>query len=340
MRWAPWCRAAVVGAALSLAWGQALPATAEAPEIAAVITELKLGRGRVEVLAAGSEQWRQVQPLSALRAGDQLRVTEDAAVVIVLSNGRGSVRVRATDSPFAVTVPTSGPGKPRKALELLQASFSYLSASARESLRAVLVTRFPGVGLVVLTPRDSAVLGESLTFVWQDGPPEGAADKPDERSYSLIVSTSKGTVFRRDALRGEAYIYPAQAPRLAPGVRYNVRVSSGRRSSGEVWFEVLDSGRATAVRTKLTELEDVLNAVGSPSSRVAVRAGFLASQGLFYDARETVVVALRDNPNDPTLLVLLGDLYADAGLPEVSGLYYARAAAVQAQTLGDSPGQR
>jgi hypothetical protein len=316
------------------------PTTAEMREIGAVITEIAAGRGRVEVLAAGKEQWRQVQPLSALRIGDQLRVTEDAAVVIVLSNGRGSVRVTATDSPFGVAVPTSGPGKPRKTLELLQASFSYLSASARESLRAVLVTRSPDMGLVVLTPRDSAVLEGPVTFVWQDDPPEGASGKPDERSYSLIISTPTGTIFRRDGLRGEAYTYPAQAPRLDPGARYNVRVSSGRRSSGEVWFEVLDSGRATAVRTDLVELEEVLKGVGSPSARVTVRAGFLASQGLLHDARQAVVVALRDNPDEPALLILLGNLYSDTGLPELASVYYARAAAVQPPTTGRPPGQR
>ena len=74
-------------------------------ETAAVITEIKPGRGRVEVRPAGSGDWRAARPLVALRA------TEDATAVVLFPSGRGTVRVDRAGSPFTVPGPPVGEGK-------------------------------------------------------------------------------------------------------------------------------------------------------------------------------------------------------------------------------------
>ena len=65
-------------------------AAAPAGETAGMVGEVKRGKGRVELKPAAGADWRAVRPLAALRAGDALRATEDAAVVVVLSGGRGT----------------------------------------------------------------------------------------------------------------------------------------------------------------------------------------------------------------------------------------------------------
>lgn len=52
----------------------------------------------------------------------------------------------------------------------------------------------------------------------------------------------------------------------------------------------------------------------SPTTRVILRTGLLASTGLLYDARKQVVEALAATPDDPALYTLLGVRYERAGL--------------------------
>ena len=47
-----------------------------------------------------------------------------------------------------------------------------------------------------------------------------------------------------------------------------------------------------------------------------MRAGLLAREGLLHDARRVVLVALDADRDEPTLHLLLGDLYSRTGLPE------------------------
>ena len=74
-------------------------------EVAGMITEIHLGEGRADVRSAETELWRPAIPLLTLRAGDTVTTTQDAWVVIVLTGGRGSVRVDEANAPFSVTAP-------------------------------------------------------------------------------------------------------------------------------------------------------------------------------------------------------------------------------------------
>src|SRR5207245_2358215 len=74
-------------------------AAAQSTETVGMITEIKTSHGRVE-LRSGSD-WRRAGPLQALRAGDALRVTDDAVAVVMLSGG-GTVKVQAANSPYTV----------------------------------------------------------------------------------------------------------------------------------------------------------------------------------------------------------------------------------------------
>jgi hypothetical protein len=285
-------------------------------EVAGAITELQMGRGQVEISLAGSVEWRPAEPLLALRAGDAIRATEDAWAVVVLSGGKGSVRVNSAGSPFVVPAVPAEKSKVAKAAALLQASFKFLSETARDTLRAVLVTRGDPSVPVVLTPRNTAVLPGSLTFEWVGS---------HLARYSIKIVGPSGVVLERTDLAGSKFDYPGDAPTLLSGVRYRVQVVSERYPTQEAWFEVLDSNRAQTIQQDLKELEQALGPLVSANSLAVIKVGLLAGQGLFHDARLSLIAAATSDPDEATFHVLLGDLYAQTGLPEVAAGHYAEA---------------
>ena len=118
-------------------------AAAQSRDTVGLITEIKPGRGRVEVKPAAGGDWRVAGPLLALRAGDSVRATEDAAAVIVLTAGRGVVRVVAAVSPVVLPAGAGADGKADKALTLLESSLGFLSRTTKEPPKGVLATRSP-----------------------------------------------------------------------------------------------------------------------------------------------------------------------------------------------------
>ena len=75
-----------------------------------------------------------------------------------------------------------------------------------------------------------------------------------------------------------------------------------------------DPERARIVASDLTELEAALGPGASPSSLALVRAGYLADQRLFHEAREVLLRALRADAEQASLYVLLGNVYERTGL--------------------------
>ena len=118
-------------------------AAAQGGDTVGLITEIKPGRGRVEVKPARGGDWRAASPLLALRAGDSVRATEDAAAVIVLAGGRGVVRVVAAASPVVLAAGAGPDGKADKARTLLESSLGFLSRTTKEAPKGVLATRGP-----------------------------------------------------------------------------------------------------------------------------------------------------------------------------------------------------
>jgi hypothetical protein len=259
----------ILGALLGLA----APAVAQTGETAAVITEIKPARGRVDVKPAAGGDWRPARPLLALRAGDIVRTTENASAVVLLSGGRGTVRVEGAAG--TLTVPgVAATGQGQKAKALVEASLGFLAGTTRESSQAVLATRSVARPPVILTERREVT--------------------------------------------GPRWEYPADAPALAPNARYTLQVTAGGQPTQEAWFEVVDAARARAVSSDLTALEQELGTGVPPTSKAVMRAGLLAREGLLHDARRVVVAALDADRDEPTLHLLLGDLYTRTGLADLA----------------------
>jgi hypothetical protein len=298
----------LVSLGLGALLGLAAPADAQTGETAAVITEIKPARGRVEVKPAMSGDWRPARPLLALRAGDVVRTTENASAVVLLSGGRGTVRVEGAAG--ALTVPgMTATGQGQKAKALVDASLGSLAGTTKESSQAVLATRSMGRPPVILSPRNGRVLPEALAFEWLGS---------RFNRYTVRLVGPNGPVVDRREVTGPRWEYPADAPALAPSVRYTLQVTGASQPTQEAWFEVVDATRARAIAGDLTSLEQELGAAAPPTSRAVMRAGLLAREGLLHDARRVVVAALDGDRDEPTLHLLMGDLYTRIGLTDLA----------------------
>ena len=284
-------------------------AAAQSTETVGMITEIKTGRGRLEVRSGGD--WRRAGPLQALRAGDAVRATDDAVAVVMLSGG-GTVKIEAANSPYTVAA-RADDTRTQKARTLVQAGLGFLAAGQREAPTAVLSTRSATKPPVVIAPRNTSVLPGPLALEW--------AGSRFAR-YTVRLVGPSGPVFERRGVAGGRLDYPSDAPALTPGTRYTIQVASGEQAPQEAWFEVLDADRARMVADDLAALTQSFAGGASRNSAAVVRAGMLASAGLLHDARRVVLDALASDPDEAALHQVLGNLYQKSGLGELAAESY------------------
>ena len=298
-----WC---LVLALPAIAWSPSVADSAE-PEVGGMITEIHVGQGRVEVGSAGGERHRPATPLLTLRDGDVVATTGDAWVVVVLSGGRGTVRVAESTSPFVVTAPPPTRGRLHKGLMILEASFDFLSTTSKDAPFGNLGSRAGVRPPVILTPRNGLVLPDSLVFEWRGS---------QSSRYVVRIVAPDGVVIERADLAGTRFEYPKDAPRLVAGVRYRFQLLPAWHPPQEVWFELVDPAHARTIQHDLREMDAALPGGPSATTAAILRAGFLARSGLLHDARLRVADALARRPDEPTLHFLLGELSARQGLPQ------------------------
>jgi hypothetical protein len=279
-------------------------AGAQAREVAGMITEIKIGAGRVEVRPAGTAEWRPAAPLLSLGAGDEIRATNDARVVVLPSGSKATITLGAAESPFRLRAAALDETKLGKARTLLQSSVAYLSASRIESRQAILATRGTKPPLI-LGPRNGPVLPDALAFEWRGSP--GVA-------YTVRV-LGPGVAFERHGVMGARLVYPSDAAALSAGSRYILEVVGPGHPTQQSWFEVVDAERARVIRRDLADLATATADV-SANTRAVLEAGLLASNGLIHEATRTVAAAVARDPAEPTLYLLLGNLLESSGLNE------------------------
>jgi hypothetical protein len=218
--------------------------------------------------------------------------------------------VRIEGASGAFTVPSAAAaGQGQKARALVEASLGFLAGTTKESSQAVLATRGATRPPVIVSPRNGRVLPETLAFEWLGS---------RFTRYTVRVAGPAGPVVEKREVTGARWEYPADAPALSPGVRYTLQVTAAGHPTQDAWFEVVDAERARAVASDLAGLEQELGPSISPTSRAVLQAGLLAREGFLHDARRVVVTALAADRDEPTLHLLLGDLYTRTGLTELA----------------------
>jgi hypothetical protein len=273
---------------------------AQSLERVAVITEMKLNHGDIRIRAAGGNAFERPLPLQSLYPGTRIEVSEDALVTILFTREAKSLTIGARLSPYEITEPAETGARFLNRF----ASVASELFGTRESRKSTLLgTRGKTQPVVLVMPRNSKLLTDTLTFQWS-GVKEGSA--------SLKVHGLEGPLWRADNLAGRELTYPPTAPRLKPGIEYTWNIEEQGVASEKAWFSVLTPEELAGVEEKLAAVQ---NATGlSKSTQSLVKALLLASHELYHDARQELLQAIKSDPREPTLRFLLAEIYERTGL--------------------------
>ncbi len=300
----------------------ALMATAAwAQEPLAVLTEIQLKRGKVEVKAAGQPDWQPPKPLLSLRAGDQVRVTGEGRAVLVFTGGRGSQLVTQSNSPFTVQAgPSEGTVDRAKAV-LGNVTNFLLGAQRERTYQSLSVRSVRAQPPVILAPRDTRVLPGAVTFEWAGS---------DRLKYQIRLLGPQGVVWEKAELDRAPLAYPSSGPTLAPGSRYTWELTTKDHGVQRASFEVLPAADAARIKDALAVLAPGSAGNYPPATLALMRAGLLFQESLYADARRELVRAIGASPEEATLHLLLGHVYDRTGLKQLAATEFDQAEALSA----------
>jgi hypothetical protein len=305
--------AVLLAVAATAAWAQ---------EPLAVLTEIQIKHGKVEVKPVGQPDWQAPRPLLSLRAGDQLRVGGDGRAVVVFTGGRGSQVVTRSNSPFTVQV---GPaeGTADRARAVLGNVTSFLLGQQRErKYQSLSVRSVRAQPPVILAPRETRVLPGSVAFEWAGS---------DRLKYQVRLLGPQGAVLWEQAGMNRAPLaYPATAPALAPGTRYTWELRTREHGVQRASFEVAPAADAARVKEALAVLAPGSAGNYPPATLALMRAGLLFQETLYADARRELVQAISASPEEATLRLLLGHVYDRTGLKQLAASEFDEAEALSA----------
>jgi hypothetical protein len=282
-------------------------ARAAAQDAVAVITEVKLNRGDLQIQLPGKKTWEKPGMLQSLYVGTQIQASKDAAAVVLFTDGGKTVTINEKNSPFEIKAGDAkgglGSGVKDAASALLgkKKAPSYVALAVRGGKRPP----------VLVSPRNTKVLTDSPTLQWM-----GMERQPG----TVRVFGPQGVVWSAENISLTQLKYPASAPRLKPGVEYAWVIEKKGFPVDKVPFKILPADDAKAVQQKLAALQD---AAGLPKTTQAIlKAGLLSSNELYYDAREVLTDAVNEDPDEPTLHFLLAEVYEKTGLKDLASEEY------------------
>jgi hypothetical protein len=310
-------RAVIIVAVLALA-----ATAAWAQEPLAVLTEIQLKRGKLEVKPAGQADWQTPKPLLSLRAGDQVRVVGEGRAVLVFTGGRGSQTVTQSNSPFAVQAgPVESTGDRAKAV--LGNVTKFLLGQQRErTYQSLSVRSVRAQPPVILAPRETRVLPGALAFEWAGS---------DRLKYQVRLLGPTGTVvWEQTDLERRALAYPSSAPKLTPSARYTWELTTREHGVQRAAFDIAAAADVTRVNDALAVLTPASAGNYPPATLALMRAGLLFQENLYADARRELVRAIAATPEEATLHLLLGHVYDRTGLKQLAASEFDEAEALAA----------
>ena len=281
-------------------------APAWAQEPLAVLTEIQIKRGKVEVKTAAEPDWQAPKPLLSLKAGDQVRVSGEGRAVLAFTGGRGTQIVTQSNSPFTVQA-QAGDGVSDRAKAIMGNVTNFLLGQQREkTYQSLSVRSVRAQPPVILAPRESRVLPGGVNFEWSGS---------DRLKYRVRLLSPEGAVVWEQAeLDRKPLVYPAGAPALKPGVRYTWELETKEHGVQRASFDVAQPADAARVKEALASLTPA-TAKGYPAATLSLmRAGLLFQETLYADARRELVTAIAADPEEATLHLLLGHVYDRIGL--------------------------
>ena len=279
----------------------------QAAEPLAVLTELNLGSGGIQVRRAGEAEWVGAQPLLALRPGDQVRVTGNAQAVVLYSGGSVQ-KVGAGSSPLTVQPPQGRSGR-ENVQSLLGGVVQFLLGQQKDPRFEQLSVRGPSLAPRIVSPRETRLLPGAVTFEWS-----GSA----VLRYHVKVVGPEGIAWERDGLPRQPVPYPASAPPLRPGIRYTWSLIAPGQPVQQTQFEVVSAEETERIKTALAEMRQQSLPEFPANTALVMRASLLMRERLYTDARRELLAGLAADPSASTLRQMLGLVYEKTGLDDLA----------------------
>ena len=277
-------------------------------EPVAVLTEIRMGQGEVRVKLAGEGDWKAPRPLLALRPGDQVSATRNGQAVLVFTGGRGTQIVSSANSPFTVQAPAVETGA-EKLRAVVASVTQFLLGQQKPVSYQSLSVRAVRQPPLILGPRDTRLLPGPVTFEWAGS---------DRLRYTVRVFGSQGFLWEQASLPRQPLAYPASAPTLRAGERYRWELEVPGHPVQRAQFELLPSSEAARVQSALALLQPATLSGYPRNTVVLMRAGLSVQEGLYHEARRELLAGIAADPAEPTLHLLLGNVYERIGLKDLA----------------------
>jgi hypothetical protein len=292
------------------ALGVLVAAAAWAQDPLAVLTEIQVKRGKVEVKPSGQPDWQTPKPLLSLRAGDQVRVVGEGHAVLVFTGGRGTQLVTPSNSPFTVQAGTTQ-GTSDRARAVLGNVTSFLLGQPRErTYQSLSVRSVRAQPPLILAPRDTRVLPGVVTFEWAGS---------DRLKYQVRLLGPDGAIVWEQAdLERRPLAYPSSGPALSPGSTYTWELSTREHAPRRASFQVASPADASRVTEALGLLTPATAGNYPPATLALMRAGLLFQETFYADARRELLLAIAASPDEATLHLMLGHVYDRTGLKQLA----------------------
>jgi hypothetical protein len=286
---------------------------AYATEPVAVIIEIHLGGGQVQVKRSGETSWRPAQSLLSLRADDQITIVKDARITVAFNGGRGTKVFTEADSPITVAneEPSASSGRSRV---VWNAIFQFLTGARHDrDLVPIAVRHGPPLRLAILSPLDGRLLPGSVRFEWTGCERAGCR---------VRVIGSEGTVWTSSEVRDGGMVYPTDGPALIAGIRYRWELVAPNVPPQHGFFELLTADEADGVRVDLAALNSSATQGASSASLAVLRGAYLIEARLYHDAHRELSSAIAADPAEPTLHYLQALLSEQTGLADLAAQEY------------------
>jgi hypothetical protein len=278
-----------------------------------VITELHLKNGQVEVKPAGAGDWQAAKPLLSINDGDQLRASGSGRAVLVFAATQRSAVVTPANSPYTAAAPAQ-PGLGERVMNAV----SFLQSTPREPSRKALTVRSSRdlSPVVLLSPRESLVAADAISLEWAG---------PQTSRYTVRVVSGDGRVLweTKNVEARPLALAPGEV-RLVPG-RYRWEVESQGHGIQRAAFDVATPEAVS----QASAAADAIEQARYPAVTAAlVKAAGLMRERFQADARRELLRAIAASPEEPTLHVLLAELYGKTGLDNLAAAEEDRAEAL------------
>jgi hypothetical protein len=284
---------------------------AHSEEMVAVITELKLNGGDVQVRFGGKNNHVRPAVLQSLTPGTQILVSKDALVVVLFVDGSKSVTLDAAKSPFEIKV---NQGQVEQGRATLSQVAGLLVGKKQRLTYVALATRGSKQIPTLLSPQNTKIMSERPNLQWMG---------MDRQAGTIRMYSADGLIWSVENLVLTQIKYPGDAASLNPGEKYSWSLERKGFAPEKAYFEIVSHEKLTSIQEKLASLQQT--SFASPTTLAVLKSTLLVSNELYYEAREILMDAIKTDPDEPTLHFLVGEIYEKTGVKSLAAEEYGEA---------------